>query len=70
MQALRSQHDLVDSVWVSLIRTKPMAQFGVDNELGAALLDVYWTWLHPLHNCVYRPGRCEETSILHLYLIS
>ena len=55
-QTLRSQYDLLDSVWAPLIAAKPALEgTGLDAELIMALLDIYWTWLHPLHNCVYRP---------------
>ncbi|KAH9243118.1 hypothetical protein K456DRAFT_28461 [Colletotrichum gloeosporioides 23] len=39
-----------------LIAAKPgMNGTGVDATTGMALLDIYWSWLHPLHSCVYRP---------------
>ncbi|KAH8901228.1 hypothetical protein GQ53DRAFT_789942 [Thozetella sp. PMI_491] len=56
LQALRSQYDLLDAVWSPLITTKAnMSSTGVPTHIGMALLDIYWTWLQPLHNCVYRP---------------
>ncbi|KAI8657092.1 Zn(2)-C6 fungal-type domain-containing protein [Fusarium sp. Ph1] len=56
VETLRSQWSLMDSAWLPLIRAKPLMNgTGVDTKVGMALLDIYWTWLHPLHNCVYRP---------------
>ncbi|KAH7166591.1 fungal-specific transcription factor domain-containing protein [Dactylonectria macrodidyma] len=56
VETLRSQYSLMDSVWLPLIEAKPvMNGTGIDTRVGMALLDIYWTWLHPLHNCVYRP---------------
>ncbi|KAH7038366.1 fungal-specific transcription factor domain-containing protein, partial [Microdochium trichocladiopsis] len=54
-ESLRSQYDLLDSVWVPLGKTKNMEAFGISKEMGSHLLEMYWSWLHPLHNCVYRP---------------
>ncbi|SCV60337.1 uncharacterized protein FFFS_14906 [Fusarium fujikuroi] len=55
VERLRSQYDLLDTVWVPLAKSKSMAAFGISDETGWQLLDMYWTWLHPLHNCIYRP---------------
>ncbi|KAK1538802.1 uncharacterized protein CCOS01_00116 [Colletotrichum costaricense] len=56
VEVLQSQYALMDSVWLPLIAAKPaMNGTGIDTTLGMALLDIYWTWLHPLHSCVYRP---------------
>ncbi|KAF4468913.1 fungal specific transcription factor domain-containing [Fusarium albosuccineum] len=56
VETLRSQYSLMDSVWLPLIEAKPfMNGTGIETRVGMALLDIYWTWLHPLHNCVYRP---------------
>jgi type II secretory pathway pseudopilin PulG len=57
VERLRSQYDLLDTVWVPLAKSKSMAAFGISDETGWQLLDMYWTWLHPLHNCIYRPGK-------------
>jgi hypothetical protein len=55
-ESLRSQYSLIESVWRPLIAAKPfIGETGVSSTVGLALLDIYWTWLHPLHNCVYRP---------------
>jgi len=57
IDALRTQYDLIDTVWMPLIESKPMLEsFGVGTDICMALLDIYWTWLQPLHNCVYRPS--------------
>lgn len=56
VETLKSQYSLMDSVWTPLAMAKPsMNGTGISTEVGMALLDIYWTWLHPLHNCVYRP---------------
>lgn len=55
-ERLRSQYDLLDTVWAPLAKSKSMSSFGVTSEMGWQLLEMYWTWLHPLHNCIYRPG--------------
>lgn len=56
MEILQSQYALMDSVWLPLIAAKPfMNGTGVETSIGMALLDIYWSWLHPLHCCVYRP---------------
>ncbi|KAG4259913.1 hypothetical protein FPRO03_12563 [Fusarium proliferatum] len=55
VERLRSQYDLLDTVWAPLAKSKSMAAFGISDETGWQLLDMYWTWLHPLHNCIYRP---------------
>ena len=57
VERLRSQYDLLDTVWIPLARSKSMTAFGITNEMGWQILDMYWTWLHPLHNCIYRPGK-------------
>lgn len=56
VEILQSQYALMDSVWLPLIAAKPfMNGTGVETTVGMALLDIYWSWLHPLHCCVYRP---------------
>nr|XP_036581799.1 uncharacterized protein CTRU02_08371 [Colletotrichum truncatum]KAF6790242.1 hypothetical protein CTRU02_08371 [Colletotrichum truncatum] len=56
IETLQSQYALMDSVWLPLIAAKPVTNgTGVDTNIGMALLDIYWSWLHPLHSCVYRP---------------
>ncbi|KAF5579828.1 Formyl-coenzyme A transferase [Fusarium pseudocircinatum] len=55
VERLRSQYDLLDTVWIPLAKSKSMTAFGITNEMGWQILDMYWTWLHPLHNCIYRP---------------
>ncbi|KAF2152253.1 hypothetical protein K461DRAFT_321290 [Myriangium duriaei CBS 260.36] len=55
-QTLRSQYALMDSVWIPLIRSKQyIGNTGICTEVGLTLLEIYWAWLHPLHNWVYRP---------------
>lgn len=64
LATLRSQHDLMDSVWMPLIAAKPkMNGTGVDTKTGVALLDIYWTWLHPLHHLVYRPAFLMDLAL-------
>lgn len=64
VETLRSQYALMDSVWLPLIAAKPfMGSTGVDTNAGMALLDIYWTWLHPLHNCVYRPSLVMDLAL-------
>jgi hypothetical protein len=38
----------------------------VSIEIGLTLLEIYWTWLHPLHNCVSRPVMSDITMDLAL----
>lgn len=64
IDTLRSQYALMDSVWTPLITTQPFIRgTGVATETGLALLDIYWTWLHPLHNCVYRPAMIMDLAL-------
>ena len=64
LETLRSQYTLMDSVWLPLIATKPyMGGTGVTTEVGLKLLDIYWTWLHPLHSCVYRPSLIMDLAL-------
>jgi hypothetical protein len=64
IETLRSQYALMDSVWMPLIAAKPdMGNTGVSTDIGIALLDIYWTWLHPLHNCVYRPSFITDLAL-------
>lgn len=73
IEYLNGQYDLLDSVWQPLVKSKSMAAFGITAEIGSDLLDMYWTWLHPLHNCIYRPGKlihCVTTISLHRLNIS
>ncbi|KAH7329677.1 fungal-specific transcription factor domain-containing protein [Stachybotrys elegans] len=54
----------MDSVWTPLIAAKPaMNGTGVDTKTGIALLDIYWTWLHPLHHLVYRPAFVMDLAL-------
>lgn len=53
---LRAQYSVMDSVWEPLISAKSTINgTNVDTTTGLALLEIYWTWLHPLHHLVYRP---------------
>ncbi|CAI6094759.1 unnamed protein product [Clonostachys chloroleuca] len=64
VNALMSQYTLMDSVWMPLISTKQyLGGTSVPTETGLALLDIYWTWLHPLHNCVYRPALIMDLAL-------
>ena len=64
IETLRSQISLMDSVWMPLIESRPMISgTNVDTKTGTALLDIYWTWLHPLHNCVYRPTLIMDLAL-------
>ncbi|KAF2021660.1 hypothetical protein BU24DRAFT_417299 [Aaosphaeria arxii CBS 175.79] len=57
IEALQSQYRLLDSVYPSLVESSPqLKDLGLDGDTCIALLDIYWTWLQPLHNCVYRPN--------------
>ncbi|KAH6874456.1 fungal-specific transcription factor domain-containing protein [Thelonectria olida] len=61
---LRSQYALMSSVWMPLIAAQQYIKgTGVSTEIGLALLDIYWTWLHPLHNCVYRPVMMMDLAL-------
>jgi hypothetical protein len=62
--ALQSQYTLLDAVWMPLIEGKPtMNGTGVDTKTGMALLDIYWSWLHPLHSIVYRPALLMDLAL-------
>lgn len=64
VETLHSQYALMDSVWLPLIAAKPvMGNTGVDTNTGMTLLDIYWTWLHPLHNCVYCPSLVMDLAL-------
>lgn len=64
VDALRSQYELLDTVWTPLIASKSgLDGFGLDASTCIALLDIYWTWLQPLHNCVYRPCFIMDMAI-------
>lgn len=64
VETLKSQYSLMDSVWTPLAVVKSsMDGTGISNEVGMALLDIYWTWLHPLHNCVYRPAFMMDLAL-------
>lgn len=53
--ALGTQYSLLDNVWAPLINSRPsFEKLGLDGDMCMTLLDIYWTWLQPLHNCVYR----------------
>ncbi|KAF2755984.1 hypothetical protein EJ05DRAFT_84599 [Pseudovirgaria hyperparasitica] len=45
-------HHSLEKLTLANLRNDP----SVDPALSSALLQHYWTWQHPLHNCVYR--RC------------
>ena len=34
---------------------------GLSQNLAITLLDIYWTWQHPSHNCVYRPCKAHSS---------
>lgn len=64
VEALRCQYELLDTVWMPLIRSKSgFDGFGIDANVCLALLDIYWNWLQPLHNCVYRPCFMMDMAI-------
>ncbi|KAF5617310.1 Formyl-coenzyme A transferase [Fusarium tjaetaba] len=69
VERLRSQYDLLDTVWIPLAKSKSMAAFGITNEMGWQILDMYWTWLHPLHNCIYRPDMGSNTNVTVVFLM-
>ncbi|KAF5530113.1 nitrogen assimilation transcription factor nit-4 [Fusarium mexicanum] len=50
-----SQGGIGEDAWVLLAKFKSMEAFGTTDEMGWQFLDMYWTWLHPLHNCIYWP---------------
>lgn len=35
---------------------------GIDPDVASTLLEIYWTWQAPLHNCIYR--RCTSQYLL------
>ncbi|KAI1270327.1 fungal-specific transcription factor domain-containing protein [Xylariaceae sp. FL1019] len=54
IEALHAQYRLLETVWAPLMVSRPSLA-GVDNATCTALLDVFWTWIQPLHNWVYKP---------------
>lgn len=56
VDTLRLQYEMLHTTWEPLVSPKPSFEsLGVDGNMCVALLDIYWNWLQPLHNCVYRP---------------
>jgi hypothetical protein len=53
--ALQSNVELLRHVWQPLLQTQTEAELGLPPGLANTLLEIYWTWQHPLHNCVYKP---------------
>ncbi|GAB7336650.1 hypothetical protein MBLNU13_g10334t2 [Cladosporium sp. NU13] len=53
--ALESNVELLRRVWQPLLQIQTEAELGLPPSLCHTLLDIYWTWQHPLHNCVYKP---------------
>lgn len=63
-EALAFQHNVLGNVWASMIPTNPRFQhLGFDSKTCMTLLDIYWTWLQPLHNVVYQPSEPYKTEI-------
>lgn len=54
-QAFENNTELMRHVWEPMLKTKTEQELGVPPEVVKELLDVYWIWQHPLHNCVYKP---------------
>lgn len=36
---------------------------GIPPEMSLTLLQIYWTWQHPLHHCVYRPTFTRDMAL-------
>jgi hypothetical protein len=64
VEALASQYDLLENVCTTLIPVKlGFEKLQLDINMCMTLLDIYWTWLQPLHNCVYRPSETTSGAI-------
>lgn len=61
--ALESNIELLRHVWQPLLQTKSEQELGMPPKLAERLLDIYWTWQHPLHNCVYKPCRYHFQTV-------
>lgn len=48
-------NSMLQKSWERLAFANVQHDNSIDPELSAVLLQVYWTWQHPLHHCVYRP---------------
>ncbi|RDL34695.1 Uncharacterized protein BP5553_07823 [Venustampulla echinocandica] len=55
LPTLRSNAELLRRVWEPLAYAGLQEHEGISPAMGSTLLKIYWTWQHPLHNCVYRP---------------
>ena len=62
---LASAH--LQKTWERLASATVPRENGGSPELSSILLERYWIWQQPLHNCVYR--RCEPGSLSPLTLI-
>lgn len=62
IEALTSQYSLLNNLRVASVNYGPhFEKSGLDSAMCMKLLDIYWTWLQPLHNCVYRPSKLFTT---------
>lgn len=64
--AMESNLDMLRHVWQPLLQTKTEDQLGLPPKLANDLLDIYWAWQYPLHNCVYKPCKpwsCYSTRL-------
>ncbi|OBT70731.1 hypothetical protein VF21_10138 [Pseudogymnoascus sp. 05NY08] len=63
LQVLRSNSELLKMVWEPLAYARLDGHGLVSPDMGSKLLKIYWTWQHPLHNCVYRPCFFRDMAI-------
>lgn len=57
IETLKLQYNLLSNGCIASVHfTMHYDRLGLNHDMCTRLLDIYWTWLQPLHNCVYRPG--------------
>lgn len=62
--ALESNLEMLHHVWQPLLQTKTEDELGMPPKLAQDLLNIYWVWQYPLHNCVYKPCKCSSPNML------
>lgn len=57
IETLKLQYGLLSNGCIASVHfTMHYDRLRLNHDTCTRLLDIYWTWLQPLHNCVYRPG--------------
>jgi hypothetical protein len=64
IEALEAQYSLLDNGCIASVHYRlHFERLGLNTNTCMRLLDIYWTWLQPLHNCVYRPCKSVFTAV-------